>query len=189
MRITVVAAAAALLLFAALSPPAHAAAIDPQASSVGFTLKTRWGMSLEGRFPRYTGEVASLADGHHQVRLRLYARDVEIDGSQTYTQITRGEGFFDAGNFPVIEFVSDAYPAALMREGGRLGGVLTIRGVSRREAFTIQPANCERPAVECDVVASGSVDRRHYGIDRWGFALSSRVLFRLRVRVVQGEGA
>lgn len=182
-------AAVAALLCAALVSAAAAATIDPHASEIGFALRTRWGKILEGNFPRYAGEIVALPDGRHQVRLRLSARDVEIVNSPTYTRITRGEGFFDAEHFPLIEFVSDAYPAALTRDGGRLGGLLTIRGVQRREAFSIRPSVCGRPAVECDIVASGTVDRSQYGVDRWSFALSNRVVFRLRVRLTPGGDA
>lgn len=188
-RRNVVAASAACLFAVLLSAAACAAAIDPAASSIGFTLKTRWGRTLVGEFPKYDGEIALLPDGRHQVRLQLSARDVEIDGNQTFTRLTRGEGFFDAGHFPRVHYVSDPYPAELTRDGGRLGGLLTIRGVQRREVFIIRPAVCERPGVECDVVASGSIDRNDYGVDRWGFALSNRVVFTLRVRTVAGDGA
>ena len=189
-RRNVVAASAACLFAVLLSAAACAEVIDPAASSIGFTLKTRWGRTLVGEFPKYDGEIALLPDGRHQVRLQLSARDVEIEGNKTFTRLTRGEGFFDADHFPRVDYVSDPYPAELTRAGGRLGGLLTIRGVQRREVFVIRPAVCERPGVECDVVASGSVDRNHYGVDRWGFALSSRVVFTLRVRTVaEGGGA
>ncbi len=180
---------AACLLAVLVSFAASAAMIDPDASSIGFTLKTRWGKNLVGHFPQYEGEIATLADGRQQVRLRLSARAVEIEDSPTYTRLTRGEGFFDAEHFPLVEFVSDAYPPSLTREGGRLGGLLTIRGIQRREVFTIRPAVCQHPGVECDVVASGSVDRNDYGVDRWSFALSSRVVFTLRVRTAAGRQA
>lgn len=164
------------------SAVACAAAIDPAASNIGFKLKTRWGQTLVGRFPRYEGEIVALPDGRHQVRLRLSTRDVEIVDSPTYTRLTRGAGFFDAERFPTIEFVSDAYPPSLTRHGGALGGLLTIRGIQHREQFTIRPAVCDRPGVECDIFASGSVDRQDYGVDRWSFAISHRVVFTLRVR-------
>ena len=85
--------ASVLLLAAAL---ACATALDPVASKIGFTLKTRWGQVLHGRFPEARGEVAELGDGRHQVRLQLSARSVEILGHPSYTRLTRGEGFFDA---------------------------------------------------------------------------------------------
>jgi polyisoprenoid-binding protein YceI len=168
---------------------ATAADIDPVASQIGFTLKTRWGQSLQGRFPDAHGEVAELADGRHQVRLQLPAGTVEIVDHAAYTRLTRGSGFFDVDAYPLVEFVSDAYSPELLRSGGPLAGTLTIRNVRRREVFTIEPAACARPARDCDVVASGSIHRSNYGMDRWDFALSEKVRFFLRVRVREGRGA
>ena len=176
--------ASVLLLAASLG---CATELDPVASQIGFTLKTRWGQALHGRFPDARGEVAELADGRHQVRLQLSARSVEILGHPGYTRLTRGDGFFDAEQFPQVEFVSDAYTPALLRSGGALPGVLTIRDVRRREVFTISPATCTQPARECDVVASGSIRRADFGIDRWSFALSDKVVFSLRVRVRRSD--
>ena len=51
------------------------------------------------------------------------------------------------------------------------------------------PATCEQPARECDVVATGTIDRGDYGMGRWNFALSSEVRFNLRVRVRGEDGA
>lgn len=181
--------AAVLLLVASL---ACATELDPVASHIGFTLKTRWGQSLQGRFPQARGEVAELADGRHQVRLQLSARSVEIVGHPSYTRMTRGDGFFDAEHYPQVEFVSDAYAPQLLHSGGALPGVLTIRDVRRREVFTISPAACAQPARDCDVVASGSIHRGDFGMDRWSFAVSDKVVFSLRVRVrgdVDGDGA
>src|SRR3546814_15467761 len=92
-------------------------------------LKTRWGRTLVGHFPHYEGVVAALPDGRHQVRLRLSAATVEIEDSPTFTRLTRGDGFFEADRFEWVEFVSDPYPDALMREGGRLGGPVPNRGL------------------------------------------------------------
>ena len=174
-----------LLLAASL---ACATELDPIASQIGFTLKTRWGQSLQGRFPEARGEVVELADGRHQVRLHLSARSVEIIGHPSYTRLTRGDGFFDAERYPQVEFVSEAYTPQLLHGGGALPGVLTIRDVRHREVFTISPATCAQPARDCDVVASGSIRRADFGMDRWTFALSDKVVFSLRVRV-RADGA
>ena len=155
--------------------------IDTAQSRIGFTLKTRWGQSLDGRFPQWRGEIVPAGD-RRQVRLKLPTADVEILGHPQYSKVTRGKGFFDADRHPYVEFVSDPYDEALLHEGGLLGGALTIRGVRRREVFTLQPSACKRPAVDCDVVASGTVYRADYAMDRWGFALSDRVVFDLHIR-------
>ncbi|MFZ5636317.1 MAG: YceI family protein [Pseudomonadota bacterium] len=167
----------------AATASARAAEIDPQHTRIGFTLKTRWGQVLHGRFPRYEGRIETLDDGRRRVRLTMSARDVEIVGHPNYTDMTRGRGFFEADRFPVVEFVSEPYPPALIADGGKLAGELSIRNVRRRETFAIEPSDCERPAYACDVVAGGSVRRTDYGVDRWIFAVSDHVRFTLRLRL------
>ena len=169
-------------LVACLGAPLSAAEIDTAKSRIGFTLKTRWGQELEGRFPQWRGEIVEVPGQRRQVRLQLPTRDVEILGHQQYSKITRGKGFFDADRHPWVEFVSDPYTEELLREGGLLGGALTIRGVRRREVFAVQPATCEHPGIDCDVVADGVVYRSDFAMDRWGFALSDRVVFSLHIR-------
>lgn len=173
----------ALVATVLVAEPASATEIDPLASHIGFTLTTRWGQPLQGRFPDARGEVDELGNGRHRVRLQLSTGTVEIVDHTAYTRFTRGSSFFDAGHYPQMEFISDAYPPELLRLGGALPGVLTIRNVRRREVFTISPATCTQPARDCDVVASGSIHRTNYGMDRWDFALSDKVRFLLRVRV------
>lgn len=180
---------AACLLGAALATAtAVAAQIDQHASRIGFVLKTRWGQALQGQFPEYQGEVATLPDGRHQVRLRLSARDMEIVGYPTYTRYARGSGFFDVARYPQLEFVSEPYPVSLLHSGGPLSGTLSIRSIARPQVFTISPASCARPALDCDVVAVGSIRRGDYGMNRWDFALSDRVEFSLRIRVRDDGG-
>jgi polyisoprenoid-binding protein YceI len=174
-------------LAAATSLAAHATEIDTEYTRIGFTLKTRWGQVLQGRFPRYSGRIDTLDDGRYRVRLRMSAKDVEIVDHPNYTGMTRGRGFFEADRFSEVEFVSEPYAPALVADGGKLAGQLTIRDVTRRETFTIDPSTCARPAVDCDVVANGSVRRTDYGVDRWVFAVSDSVRFTLRLRV-RGAG-
>ena len=175
--------ATAVLALACLAGVACAAEIDAAASEAGFTLHTRWGQALDGRFPSLRGQVDDLGDGRHRVRLVLLTGDVEILGHPGYTRIARGSGFFDAKRWSQAEFLSDPYDAALVREGGELGGILRIRGVQRRERFRIEPAACPAPAHDCDVVAHGSIDREDYGMDRWRVAVRDDVQFRLRLRL------
>lgn len=175
-----VAASLALLLGCAA---AYAGEIDTAHSRFGFSLQTRWGQTVQGRFPRYAGEVDTLPDARQQVRLRLDTRAVEIIGDRRYTDFSRSEKFFDATRHPTIEFLSDPYPASLLQHGGDLAGMLTLRGVSRREVFVVAPATCARPLHTCDVVARGSVRRDDYGMDAYDYLLRSRVRFTLNVRL------
>jgi polyisoprenoid-binding protein YceI len=178
----------ALLALASMLASLAAAAgeIDADASRIGFNLQTSWGQVLEGRFPSIRGVVDDLGDGRHRVRLVLSTRDVEIVGHPGYTRFTRGSGFFDAEHWPQAEFLSDPYPPSLLRDGGRLGGTLRMRGVQRQEVFEVDPTTCEHPGRDCDVVARGRVRRADYGMDRWRIAVGGDVRFSLRMRMRAG---
>lgn len=171
------------LLFAAVPMLAASQPLDAQHSRFGFELRTRWGQTLEGHFPRYEGEVSDLAHGRRQVRIRLATDSVEVDGPARYTRFARSERFLDAANHPWMEFQSDPYPPELVRTGGPLQGTLRLHGVSRRETFVLAPSECPRPARECDVVALGTIRRSDYGLQSWRWALADDVRFHLRVRL------
>jgi len=75
-------------------------AFDQASSRFGFELRTRWGATLGGHFPRHEGSLEYLADGRQRVRLRMLTRYVEIEGSKRYTELTRSARFFDAERYP-----------------------------------------------------------------------------------------
>jgi polyisoprenoid-binding protein YceI len=159
---------------------------DPAHTRLGFELRTRWGQVLDGVFNRYEGEVTHLPDGRHQVRLRMYTRDVEILGHPRYSEWARSEKFFDADRYPVVVFTSKPYDERLLREGGRLEGDLSIKGINRARSLDVAPTTCDRPARDCDVLATGAVRRSDYDMDDWMLAVSDRVVFVLRARVRDG---
>lgn len=184
----------------AVSEPApDAAAVAPQAPVVapprrpfdvrhtrfGFELRTRWGQRVSGVFPQYEGEVTTLPDGRHRVRIVLRTDSVVVADSERYTALARGPSFFDAARYPYIEFVSEPHTDELVRSGGRLRGRLSIHGTSRVESFYLAPPDCDQPGKDCDVVGSGSISRDDYGLDGWQFALVDRVRFSLRVRLLE----
>ncbi|MDQ3205483.1 MAG: YceI family protein [Pseudomonadota bacterium] len=156
---------------------------DPEHTRFGFELRTRWGQRVQGTFPQYAGEVLVLPDGKHQVRIRLATGAVEVAGSERYTQMARGEGFFDAERHPLIEFVSDPHHPELAHDGGKLRGKLSMHGATRVETFALAPSECSRPGLGCDVRAQGSVRRDAYGLDGWKLVLGDRVRFDMQVRL------
>jgi len=178
-----------LLLLASWSAPAAASpglAFDPASSRFGFELRTRWGLKLDGRFPEFEGGVTTLPDGRQVVRLRMLTEYVEIEGYPRYTEWTRGSQFFDADRYPAVVFVSRPYDPALLGSGGALAGELTIRGITRPKTLDLAPSTCARPAVDCEVVATGTVRRSHYDMDGWMMAVGDRVVFVLRARLHPG---
>lgn len=155
---------------------------DTDHSAVGFRLFTRWGQRLRGQFPGYDGEVVIHPDGRREVRVRLDSTRMEILGHPRYTRWASGPEFFDVAQFPTIEFRSETYDDVLLREGGPLHGTLTMRGVSQPVRFVVEPATCDAPGHDCDVVAHGEVDRTQFGMAAWQIAVDETVRFSLRVR-------
>jgi polyisoprenoid-binding protein YceI len=179
------ACAVALACADARAAPPGPAAIDTARSHIGFSLRTRWGQRLDGRFPAFEGEVRE-DDGTRRVRIAIDVGTMVIDDHPRYAAFARGEGFFDADRHPRMEFESEPYPRALLEGGGVLRGRLRIRDVERDAIFVIEPATCGTPGIGCDVVAEGMIDRTDFGMDRWRIALSDLVRFHLRIRLVAG---
>lgn len=159
--------------------------LDTVRSRCGFEIRTRFGQKIEGLFPRFEGEVLKLADGRHQVRLRMDARQVEIPDKPRYTEWMRGEDFFDVARFPLVEFDSEPYEPTITLNGGDIVGRLSIRGISHTETLTVMPAECPRAGYDCDVISRGTVLRGRYGMDSWQVALGDRVTFILRARLAE----
>ena len=164
-------------------------AFDPARSTFGFEIRTRLGQRIAGVFPHYNGGVTVLPDGRHVVQLRLFAAQVEIPSRPRYSQWLRGEDFFDAGRWPVIEYVSQPFVPETLQAGGTLDGILIIRGIALPQALRVSPAACARPGRDCEVVARGNVQRSRFGMDNWSFALSDRVTFVLRSRLLEPADA
>ncbi|WP_045737763.1 YceI family protein [Xanthomonas sp. MUS 060] len=160
-------------------------AVDAAQSYFGFEIRTRFGLRIEGVFPRYEINVHVLPDGRHQVRLRLFSAYAQIPGKPRYTGWMRGEDFFDAARYPTVSFDSQPFSPRLLSSGGSISGILSIRGVSHPEVLTVMPAACSRPGYDCDVISRGTVLRGRYGMDKWDLALSDRVTFVFHTRLVE----
>lgn len=182
MRASAALTVTVLLALAWPARPTPAQAFDPARSRIEFDVRTRLGPMVRGRFPDHAGEIEVLPDGRHRVRVRLAAAAVTVDGPRRYTALARGPQLFDVDRHPVIEFVSEPYPADLARTGGALPGRLRLRGVEHGERFTLAPSACARPGHDCPVIATGRIDRGDYGLEGWRWALADTVRFRLQVR-------
>ena len=163
--------------------------LEPRASRIEFSMRTRWGQTLFGRFPDATGDVTELADGRRQVRITLETATVDIVDHPRYTRYARGPKFFDVARYPDVRFLSDPYPVDLLRHGGDMHGRLRMHGIERRETFVLTPAQCARPGRDCPIVVQGTVSRADYELDGWRMAMRDEVVFSLRVRLRDLEGA
>jgi len=166
---------------------ASAARVDPAGSQVTFAVRAQWGPRLQGRFTEIDGALARLTNGRYRMQLHLAAASLLIADSPRLTAMARGPRFFAVERHPDIDFDSDEFARDWLRQGGRLRGVLRLRGVQRVEHFLVAPATCARPGIDCDVMAKGEIRRGDYGIGDWRSGLAQTVELSLRIRL-QDDG-
>lgn len=176
-----------LLLLAALAGPATAVPcsgrLDPQRSDARFIVDVRLPVRVEGRFTELEGGLESRHDGDCEVRVRLRADTVDYRGPDWMARLTRSPAFLDAANHPAVAFISEPFPAALLRQGGALRGRLQLRGRERPVAFRLQPAECDTPGQACDLRVSGVVSRRDFGMQAYRFTVRDAVRFEFSIRL------
>ncbi|MEO7432543.1 MAG: YceI family protein [Dokdonella sp.] len=186
--------AGVLVAFAARARPAFAALagddaieviqLDPTNSHVDFRVKLMWLLRVGGRFGAVNGSVR-IDRFRNQVSVdaRIAVDTVSMNSASAEAWIKSPE-FFDVAHFPMIEFASDPFPQARLRDGGEVPGTLTLRGIERPVRFQMQPADCERPAYDCPIEVAGTVPRSEFGMRSRHGTLSDRVELRLSVRAL-----
>ncbi len=190
-----VAAIAGLLIAAAASvrpavaEPSNEGAVeviqlDPANSHVDFRVRLMWLLRVGGRFGAVRGSVR-VDHFRNQVSVdaHIAVDTVSMDNASVEAWIKSPE-FFDAAHYPMIDFASDPFPKARLRDGGEIPGTLTLRGVEHPVRFQLQPADCDRPAYDCPFEVAGTVPRSAFGMRSRHGTLSDRVELRLSVRAL-----
>lgn len=133
--------------------------LDPAHSRLGFVARHAMVTKVRGSFDEFSGEAVTgpgLADARIAVTIQVASVDTRNDDRDAHL---RTGDFFDAAQYPTIEFVSTSV-AALDEETLRVAGDLTIKG-------TTQP-------VTIDFAYAGSATDP-YGHERLGFEGSTTV--------------
>lgn len=157
--------------------------VDPAASSASFEVSLRVTGPVPGRFRRIEGELLEDDRGRWRVQVRVDAEGLELDGPGWMLRSTRSRNFLDVANHPEIRFRSVPFERGLLASGGPLRGRLELRGESRSVAFTLQPAACDRPGRDCDIVVQGEISRRAFGMTSQRLWVKDEVGFDFRVRL------
>lgn len=157
---------------AAIAQPADETALNPQAGQVGFTIfaKMLFTLKQEGRFKRFTGQVAydpaRPADTH--VDLTIFTASVDMKNPE-HAQILKSGDFFDVDRYPTMHFVgaaTDVRPDGSMA----LTGDLTIRDVTRHIAIPVkiaahQPGAAAGTAPTTTFETTFQIDRTDFGLN------------------------
>jgi polyisoprenoid-binding protein YceI len=136
--------------------------IDPS-SRVAFSVNQIGGGGINGVFPQFSGTFDLNPDdiAHSRVNFSLQPESVTT-GEPRVEQFLRSSAVFDVAAHPVITFRS----TAIRQEGSNravIQGVLTARGITRRETFQVTLLKRQGRTVAFHVV--GELKRSPYGMD------------------------
>lgn len=183
-RVPVVCLLAAVAVATAGAAPSSTR-LDPARSHADFEVGVLFFFRGRGNFGGIEGEVSVDDEGQATVVARISIDSLDMRRADQ-ERWAKGPEFFDAARWPQISFRSDPVPLATLGGGGRLPGMLTIRGVERRYEFDLAEAECEDPGYGCPVRASGWVRRSHFGLGEGRRSLSDRVRLRFAI-MLSGE--
>jgi polyisoprenoid-binding protein YceI len=171
----------ALLFGAAAGAPALQYQLDGAQSQV--TAK------VGARFPRMTGGIRLSPD-----RLEDIDLDVTLDAralvasDDTTTKQLRGPKFFDVERFPVVRF-SGQRMTMIGPASARIDGNITARGVTRPTRLSVtfaQPPAKATGREPITLTASGTIDRREFGMTSYSMFVGKKVTITIKARMVPG---
>lgn len=156
--------------------------IDTAQSLAGFSVRAAWVKRIEGRFAHIEGVVRPEAQGRYVLEVRVASGSV-LMGRESHEVWARSEDFFDTERHPWIEFRAAGLASELLRSGGAIDGVLSLRGISRPVSFELLAADCAKPGLDCPVQARGEVDRSEFGMNARRIFVSDRVKLSFDIRL------
>ena len=161
--------------------PEQVRPIDGSRSHASFEVQLRLPLRAIGRFETVSGELRGNPERGWRVHVDVDGRGLRFDGPGWMERITRSEAFLALDTYPNIEFLSDAVADAMLHTGGELRGRLTLRGRQRDVRFRLQPADCARPGIDCELRVSGVVSRHDFGMNAYRFTVRDPVAVDFRV--------
>jgi polyisoprenoid-binding protein YceI len=180
-------------LWLAAVPPGMAATlyrIDQRYGTVGFSVGALGLFSVQGRFPRFEGDL--LLDLDEPERSRI---DVTIDAAaaempqQDQTDLLRSEAYFDTARHPTARFASTSIQA-LSPTHYVIHGTLRLRGVAQPQDLdaTLRDRHADpaRGVAVADFVVRGEVRRSAFGMVADRPLLSDTVRLDIGIRLEVG---
>ncbi|THU36014.1 YceI family protein [Niastella caeni] len=158
-------------------------AIDPIHSTIRFDAKYLMITSVSGWFMEFEGTVVSEQDcfANSEIQLTIYAHSLNTGNDERDNHL-RSADFFDAKQFPVIQFRSNA--VTMQEKNIHVSGVLSVKNIEHPFTFTAiflgfcsDPLGNAKAAFEMDTV----LNRKDFNItwnqffDKNGLLLSDEV--------------
>ncbi len=161
--------------------------IDQRYGSIEFSVSVLGMFDVQGRFPRFMGEL--LLDPDHPDHTRI---DVTIDAnavemaSPDQTDLLRSAAYFNVADYPTSRFVS-ASIRALSPSHYLIIGTLEVRGVAEAEVLDAvlqdRHVDKERGIETADFVVTGKIRRSAFGMVADRTMLSDTVRLHIRIHL------
>ncbi len=169
--------------------------IDPTHTSIEFSVKHLGIATVRGRFRKFTATAEAAPNGAlTSVSATIEAASVDTGVEQRDTHL-RSPDFFDAEQFPAINFVSTAVKASGDGESV-VEGNLTLHGVTRPVSFRLEQSEAMKDPWGNQRIAStatGKLSRKEWGLvwnqvlELGGVTVSDEVKFTLEIQVVAAQ--
>jgi polyisoprenoid-binding protein YceI len=177
----------ALLALAPLTQPAHGQSWTvADSSTIGFTA-TQQGQPVEGRFERFTAEIAldPAALGDSRVDVLIDTTSIAT-GHKDRDAALRSASFFEVARWPTARFTSDEI---VHQQGDRYAahGELTIRDVAREVTLpfelTVGPDPDAADRLRAEARGELGIARLDYGVGQGEFASTRTVGDEVVIRI------
>lgn len=146
--------------------------LDPTHSEIQFKVKHLMISNVTGQFLEMEGTVTSDDDQFSNATVRFTAKASSIHtGNDQRDGHLKGADFFDAEQFPEIEFVSNQFNAS----EGRVKGDLTVKGVTRPVDLEVEFAGVNKDPwgnTKAGFSLSGKINRKDWDLN-WNAALET----------------
>lgn len=182
-------AALGLVFFVAASAAAQTWRIDPQKSTIGFTIRHMVVSKAKGSFRKFTGTATGDPANPTAATLQITIDAASIDTANAdRDKDLRSDNFFDVAKYPTIVFRSKRIVRA--GDGLKIVGDLTMHGVTKEvtldvDRFAAVSAN------RVQATAKTRINRKDFGItwnktlDGGGLALADDASVVINVELVR----
>lgn len=155
--------------------------------------KAQVGISLripvhpEGNFKSISGEVSILSEQEMSVHLLLDVQELKMDGPAWIQKATVSEPYLDTANYPQIEFQSQPFPSQYLITGGKVKGILSLKGHKSEIVFIVSPTDCHRPGFSCPIIGAGLINRHEFGMTANSWTVRDEVRFSFQLKFKENE--
>jgi polyisoprenoid-binding protein YceI len=179
----------ALLFATGAGVPALRYQLDSANSQVTAKVGVIGFASRTARFPKMAGGIHLSPERLETIDLNvtLDARAL-VAGDDSTTRQLRGPKFFDVERYPVVRF-SGQRITMTGPTSARIDGAITARGVTRPARLTVtfaQPPAKATGREPIALTASGTIDRREFGMTSYSMFVGRKVTITIQARMVPG---